>query len=112
MKTFTLRLTDVEAEALERLAVVDKISQNQAIKQLICKEYLRFDDDCIAFDNELDSISDITGFPHAIERTKSDDHIRILRAAKWVLDNHSEEMTEKSRESIDDLINKYYEEAR
>lgn len=112
MKTFTLRLTDVESAALERLAVIDKISQNQAIKQLICKEYLRFDDDCIAFDNELDSISDAPDFPLAVERTKSEDHIRILRAAKWVLDNYSDEMTESNRESIDDLINKYYEEAR
>lgn len=39
MKTFTLRLTDLEAEALDRLAYIAGQSKNKLIECLIAREY-------------------------------------------------------------------------
>lgn len=39
MKTFTLRLTDIEAEALERIAYFKGVSKNTALTMMIANEY-------------------------------------------------------------------------
>lgn len=45
MKTFTLRLSDEEAEALNRLAYIMGMSKNQLIASAICRDYNAFVDD-------------------------------------------------------------------
>lgn len=47
MKKITLRLSDIEAEALERIAYVEGESQNRAICKAIANEYCRLDGDAI-----------------------------------------------------------------
>ena len=43
MKTFTLRLTDEEAEALARIAYLSGVSKNKVLQQLISNEYATID---------------------------------------------------------------------
>lgn len=57
MKTFTLRLTDLEAEALERLAHVNGESKNRMITSLIANEYGRTDTDSIILNGEVVSMT-------------------------------------------------------
>lgn len=43
MKTLSLRLTDMEAEALERIAYLAGVSKNKALQQLIANAYENID---------------------------------------------------------------------
>lgn len=125
MKTFTLRLTDTEAEALERLAAIHKVSKNQLIKNIITAEYTDVDPMAICVDNEIDCISSAADFPravddsinHLIELGKVSDageapFILPLRAARYVLENEFSELTEKEAAWIDDFIYELREQAR
>ena len=47
MKKFTLRLTDTEAEALERLAYMHGVSQNRIIEVAIANMYASLDGDAL-----------------------------------------------------------------
>lgn len=117
MKTFTLRLTDLELTALERLAALYKVSKNQLIKDLIIEKYCKLDADAILFDGELDSVSDASCFPYSIEEaiknliekgemSNTDERIIIfpLRAARYVLDHDANSMTEPENERLHDYI--------
>lgn len=56
MKTFSLRLTDIEAEALERLARVNGLSKNKQIQALIARAYIEVDEGAQIIMNDLQSI--------------------------------------------------------
>lgn len=110
MKTFTLRLTDLESEALERLAAVYKVSQNQFIKDKITEYYLGIDNHARSIDGELEQIASIDSFPLAVEEATpaaiadgsnggyDEDLYLILRAAKYA---KGKCITEKEREAIE-----------
>ena len=108
MKTFTLRLTDTEAEALERLAALLKVSKNQAIKEVIAEKYCRFDVVATCIDGELDQLVTLSDFPQSV--AKSDysgaTYIYELRAAKYVRNVYAEsgDAAETDVEAIEDFI--------
>lgn len=56
MKTFSLRLTDIEAEALERLARVNGLSKNKQIQALIARAYTEVDSCAQIIMGDLQSI--------------------------------------------------------
>ncbi len=56
MKTFSLRLTDIEAEALERLARVNGLSKNKQIQALIARAYTEVDSCAHIIMGDLQSI--------------------------------------------------------
>ena len=58
MKTFSLRLTDIEAEALERLARVNGLSKNKQIQTLIARAYSEVDCCARVVMGDLQSIDD------------------------------------------------------
>lgn len=58
MRTITIRLTDTEAWALDRLAGVNGLSKNKQIVNLIAKEYGAIDPDADIVEGEIISISD------------------------------------------------------
>lgn len=108
MKTFTLRLTDTEAEALERLAALLKVSKNQAIKEVIAEKYCLFDVAATCIDGELDQLTFLSDFPLSV--AKSDysgaTHIYELRAAKYVRSVYAEsdDVSEADFVEVEDLI--------
>ena len=117
MKTFTLRLTDLEAEALERLAALEKVSKNQLIKNTITENYSDIDTAAVIIDNELISISTAYAFPaivdaainNLIELGKVSDsgvypYIPPVRAAKYVLENKADELTLEETEDINKFM--------
>lgn len=121
MKTFTLRLTELEAEALERLAAIGKVSMNQYVKNLITNEYCDLDAHADCVDGELDSIATAAYFPGAVDESiehlislgkVSDRFIPTLRAARYVLENKTEELTEEEKAIIKDFEIKMRESAR
>lgn len=125
MKTFTLRLTELEAEALERLAALHKVSMNQYIKDLITEEYCDYDAHASCVDGELDSIASETSFPlavyesieHLAELGKVADcgpypFIPTIRACRYVLENRSGELTAEEEARISDFEYEMREEAR
>ena len=68
IKTFTLRLTDVQAEALDRLAFVYGASKNQIINALIAREYQcflygRLNEGTTPVNEEIIDISQESDFP-------------------------------------------------
>lgn len=52
MKTFTLRLTDNEAAALETIAFFKGVSKNKALEKMIACEY-EYIDDAAVYDEEI-----------------------------------------------------------
>ena len=69
MITFTLRLQELEAEALERLSFVYGTSKNRLINSLIAKEYESFinGEETTPTDTELLYISYNQDFPDTLE---------------------------------------------
>ena len=66
MKTFTLRLTENGAEALERLAYLYGKSKNGYLVSLINKQYLQLDPDCSLIDNDFIRITNTAELPGVI----------------------------------------------
>ena len=56
MKTFSLRLTDNESIALERMARVNGVSKNKQIQQIIAEAYSKLDTNCDILLGELYTI--------------------------------------------------------
>jgi len=125
MKTFTLRLTDLEADALERLAALRKVSMNQYVKELITGEYCDFDEDAFCVDGGLDAISTDGNFPFAVDRqiehlirlgkvsdAGEEPFIPALRACRYVLENRSDELSAEEEARINDFEYKTREELR
>ena len=56
MKTLTVRLSDIEAEALERLAYSNGLSQNRQITRLIAEKYEPLDVNAVCINGDLCTI--------------------------------------------------------
>jgi len=116
MKTITIRLTDMEAWALDRLAGVTGLSKNKQIANLIVKEYGEIDPGADIVENDLISITaDIcwpdTYYNETNDRTEKEILTKAIKIARYVLEN---ECTGASDEQIacvedlrDDLLQKY-----
>jgi hypothetical protein len=62
MKTFTLRLSDIEADILDRLSIVYGKSKNSVITSILAKEYSSIDPGTRIIGGEALWISDDTTF--------------------------------------------------
>lgn len=71
MKTFTLRLTDDEAEALERMTFIENEtrpggqSKNKFIEELIAKEYAEYEHHAV-INNKIKFVTPAYGFAAAL----------------------------------------------
>ncbi len=90
MKTFTLRLTENEAEALTRLAGMNGFSKNDFLRQLIATAYGKIDTKAVIEDSVIapvkneeyvSSLCEITDFPKTVyERfcsSKSEEELTV-----------------------------------
>lgn len=90
MKTFTLRLTENEAEALTRLAGMNGFSKNDFLRQLIAEAYGKIDTKSVIEDSVIaqvnneeyvSSLCEITDFPKTVyERfcsSKSEEELTV-----------------------------------
>lgn len=83
MKTFSLRLTEIEALALERMARVNGVSKNKQIQQLIAEAYSKLDTNCDTLLGEL----------YTIDGTE-DSFLTSMKEELYNGDDHSETATE------------------
>ena len=72
MKTFTLRLDDTQAEALERLAAIKGKSKNVLINELIAAEYNAWDNYSLWYDGIVVNITSDEDL-YAIVRQRAED---------------------------------------
>lgn len=99
MKTFTLRLNETEAEALDRMAAVEGISKNELLRAMIVRKYTGIDSICAWIEDELLMITDLSDFTAAIEQTFNEreingTHIKekeVIRAYDYAMDNEQDE---------------------
>ena len=115
MKTFSLRLTDIEAEALERLARVNGLSKNKQIQALIARAYIEVDEAAQVIMGGLQSIVDgekcffctmaesveeaESAGNHELARTKAE---QAYRQYKYVTEEETgEEVNENVNDSFD-----------
>lgn len=116
MKTFTLRLTDIEAEALERLAALRKVSKNQVIKDVIVEEYCNYDIAATYIDNELDTISALQSFAQSVDQSDYSGATAVytLRAAQYVKESYegNSDIYPEEVKAIEEYIEKIKEEVR
>ena len=120
MKTITIRLTDVEAWALDRLAGVNGLSKNKQIVNLIVKAYGEIDEAADIVEDDIIGITDGPGwakFARDDLANKDGDTKKTLATAikiiRYVLEN---ECTGAKDEDIayledlrDDLLQEYRE---
>lgn len=115
MKTITLRMTDKEAEALERLAYIRGQSKNKALTSLLVEEYTNIGGG-IAVDTpgglEIVAMPDAADFGEFVQNTvyESDkkpsrqDLYTVLKALDYSIEHGAGEVTERQRaELLQDL---------
>ena len=119
IKTFTLRLTDLEAEALERLARVNGVSKNKQLEIFIAREYIKIDPISFVTLNELQSIAAtedgfLMGLKEGLENMASSDDAkeqagRCIRQIDYMQENTTDEKIlnklDNERYNIIDYIN-------
>lgn len=115
MKTFSLRLTDIEAEALERLARVNGLSKNKQIQALIARAYTEVDSTAQIIMGDLQSIDAVeeslfctmaesveeaySAGDHELARTKAE---QAYRQYKYITEEKAgEEVSENVNKSVD-----------
>ena len=116
MRTITIRLSEVEAWALDRLAAVNGLSKNKQIVNLIVKEYGEIDPGADIVENDLIGITADICWPDSYYnetdgKTEKEILTKAIKIARYVLEN---ECTGASDEQIaciedlrDDLLQKY-----
>lgn len=130
---FSLRLNSLEREALERLARINGVSQNQLIANLITEAYSKLDEECDIILGNLEGINydEIDFFQKLAEKyddieTKLeeikdqsiiDDLITqkrelakmVYRQGKYIIDNSDifEELDDKELEEVSILIDEH-----
>lgn len=118
MKTITIRLSEVEAWALDRLAGVNGLSKNKQIANLIVNAYEEIDPGADIVENDLISVTADICWPSVYygetnDRTEKEILTKAIKIARYVLEN---ECTGAKDENIaliedlrDDLLQKYKE---
>ena len=114
MATFTLRLKDEEAKALDRLSYVFHQSKNQLITSLIAREYEAFisGEETAPSDSEILYISDDADFPREYAEGKDANEFKntIIRCYNYAI---SKAKTDEEKDALFDgrceyLDNKYH----
>lgn len=84
MKTFSLRLTDEENEALARIAYLSGVSKNKALQQLIANEYAKIDEGSTEAAEilYLRSMADIAD--EELDLSEKIDRSKLLKALKYI----------------------------
>ena len=115
MKTITLRMSDIEADALDRIAYLNGMSKNKMLCALIASEYERFCPDAVASGEIFMGINS-RYFPdevrEAIEAkgadpTEKENAAIILKCYNYALENPGEcpqEMIAKLEEEREEFI--------
>lgn len=97
MKTFTLRLTELEADALERLAYVNGKSKNKMITSMIANAYGDTDTGSLVLGDEIINMSLDNDFWRGAKEALFDkmnderyladeDVIKVLRAVEYAME--------------------------
>ena len=119
MKTFTLRLTDLEADALERLAYVNGKSKNKMITSMIVNEYGNIDAETLVLEDEIIGLTLDENFWHGAyttllnkateENALTDaDIAKALRAVEYVIERTEDpETIEKLAGAKADIISEF-----
>ena len=120
MKTFTLRLTDDEAEALERMTFIEneiyagERSKNKFIEELIANEYANYDKNAV-INNKIKFITPSYAFAIALSDAAGSwaEDIEILKALAAIdyaynklaseFNDYDDEERDEYREIIDKL---------
>lgn len=131
MKTFTLRLTENEAEALTRLAGMNGFSKNDFLRQLIATAYGKIDTKAVIKDSVIttlnheeyvSSLCEITDFPKTVyerfcsskseEELTGEERLAISNACKSSMERLRKKSKEDSVtaaiEEIEKLCQKMY----
>lgn len=94
MKTFTLRLTDEEAEALERIAYFRGVSKNTALITMIAEEYANIEpgsveDFKIWFVSCPEDLAGSVGHDIFVTAQNRSDLIDAIKYFEYGIENHS-----------------------
>lgn len=121
MKTFTLRLTDPEAEALERLAQINGKTKKRTLTGLVAKAYKDTDDTAFILEDEIIALSPVEKFGLYAGKTfnrKIDigdnvfiseaDIIKVLRALDYSINNATDPATIETLTSAKDAFIREY----
>lgn len=116
MKTFTLRLTDDEAEALERIAYFRGVSKNTALTTMIAEEYDNIEpgsveDFKIWFVSCPEDLAGSVGRDLFVNAENRGDMVEAIKYFEYGIENHSgdkrttpiEELEKLKTEAIDTL---------
>lgn len=115
MKTFSLRLTDLETEALERLARVNGLSKNKQIQALIVRAYIEVDEDAQVIMGDLQSIaagekSFFCTMAESVEEAYSaGDHELARTKAEQAYRQYKYITEEKAGEEVNEHVNKSFD---
>lgn len=122
MKTLTLRLSEVEALALERIAYAYRLSKNKMIKKLIADAMTEFDNTVDIFDDEIEYISSLSCFADHIynlyvhnEWTSSQEDkeelSKLIRLLKYTLEEKEDgdELKDEQAAEIDKWLGELLE---
>lgn len=116
-RTFTLRLTEDEAEALERMTYIENEirpggqSKNNFIKELIAKEYANYDAHAV-INNKIRFITQPDVFAVNLSDTiehysqRPDKIAAALAAIHYAYNELASEFKEENREEYDAIISK------
>jgi len=124
MRTITIRLSEVEAWALDRLAGVNGLSKNKQIVNLIVKAYGEIDEDADIVENELIAIADGQGWAKTaydnfkpfcagddVEVVKKE-IVTAIKIIRYVLENECTGVKDEDIAIIEDLRDELLQEYR
>lgn len=114
MKTFTLRLNEKEAEALDRIAAIKGTSRNALLRSMIVQEYTNIDYRSTWIDDELLAITPINDFPASVEQNFNErnqvDEKAVIKAYDYAMEKEQDHPNLQTLEADRDrFINKVIE---
>ena len=123
MKTFTLRLTDIEAEALDRIAYARACSKNDYLRNLLAEDYCDYEIGGTMIGKELVAITyDIKYLIDAvIQRTdarcdeicmkegflREKDIIAILKTIEYIYEKLGDDITPDLKKALEEYREEY-----
>lgn len=108
MKTFTLRLTDTEAEALERIAYFRGVSKNTALTAMIAEEYNNIEPGSaesskIWFVSCPEDLAGTVGRDLFVDAENRAEMVEAIKYFEYGIENHSGDKQTTSIEELEDL---------
>jgi len=120
MKTFSLRLTENEAEALEAIAFFKGVSKNKALEKMIACEYAKIDADAVHNEEILyclapEDLAAGTGKEALLHAETREDLIAAIKYFDYGIEKYAgigeptkEDLIEEKEAAITSLITPHY----